>query len=239
MISSDEATALSFLSHNAVRWFIFIPHRKRNESNLLSLVEHRSSSLSGVRHESCDIWHLDALHYELWKIIVCMITTCQLGSVKGETRETIVTSQLASQRRKRVPFPRDLYTNTYGIFIVFDHLHGIRALVRRGENRIGGIQLNASLFLRPRRYRCRDRFGNTVARVHRDRIPRIRVASSRERTNPGWLRTCLLRPAALSWQYRYIGCNSSSPVGVRALITHEDYVANSSINICRIKDIRA
>lgn len=62
---------------------------------------------------------------------------------------------------------------------------------------------------------------------------------SREK-QPRLVTNLSLRPAALSRQ-RYIGCSSSSPVRVRALITHEDYVANSSINIWRmsVKDIRA
>lgn len=189
VVSSGEATArLIFVSYDAVRWFIFMPRRKRNESNLFSLIERRSFSSSGVRREPSDTRHSDALHYESWKITVCMITTRWLGSVKGETRETTMASRgVGVELVRRPPGICTRICPTYGVFIVFVHPHGIRAPVRRGENRIGRIQLvapSASLFPRFRRHRCRDRFGNTVARVHRDRIPRIRATSSRERTTP-------------------------------------------------------
>jgi len=114
-----------------------------------------------------------------------MITTRRLGSVKGETHETTVASQCRKKPPARLP-PGIVYTRIrrHTVFIGFDRPHGIRALVRRGENRIGGIQPDASsASLFPRSRRRRDRFGNTAARVHRGRIPRIRIFS--RENNPG------------------------------------------------------
>lgn len=177
---------VSFLSYNTIRWFIFISHCERNESNLFPLIECRSSFFSGVRHELCDTWRSDALHYESWKITVCMITTLRLRSVKGETREATMRLSNIGREPARLP-PRIVHE-----YANIQYIHSFRPPSRNSctcsakwepdrRNSTGCFfRFPFPSFPSPLPSRSIWEYG----RMHRGRIPRIRAASSRERTTP-------------------------------------------------------
>lgn len=222
VVSSGEATArLIFISY-AVRWFIFMPRRERNESNLFSLIERRSFSSSSeldVSPATPDI----RMHYESWKITVCMITTRRLGLVKGETRETTMASRSVGVELARRPPPRDSYTNTPNIRCI----HSFRLSSRNSctcsarwesdRRNSAGCSFRFPFPSLPSPSLSRSIWEYGRARASRQNPENSCYVFSGE-NNP-WLVTNLsLRPGALSRQ-RYIGCSSSES----RRDTHVDY----------------